>query len=160
MNVTDVYSGWTESRAGLGRGQAAVVQALEEIAQALPFRRLGIDTDNGSDFLKGHVWAGVRSSSRADDPTRKTTTPNIEQKNWTHVRKLMGWEGYDTAPAVEAMNDLYRHELRLRMNVFQPSVKLVRKGAGARLRRVYDAARTPQPWRACRSSRGVWIRSS
>ena len=58
------------------------------------------------------------------------------------------------------MNDLYRHELRLRMNVFQPSVKLVRKGAGARLRRVYNAARTPQPWRACRSSRGVWIRSS
>src|SRR5437879_11118896 len=83
--------GWTESRAVLGRGQAAVVQALEEIAQALPFRRLGIDTDNGSDFLKGHVWAGVRSSSRADDPTRKTTTPSIEQKNWTHVRKLMGW---------------------------------------------------------------------
>src|SRR5437762_7032750 len=43
LNVTDVYSGWTESRAGLGRGQAAVVQALEEIAQALPFRWLGIE---------------------------------------------------------------------------------------------------------------------
>ena len=56
----------------------------------------------------------------------------------------MGWERYDTAPAVEAMNDLYRHELRLWMNVFQPSVKLVRKvRVGARLRRVYEAARTP-----------------
>ena len=69
---------------------------------------------------------------------------HIEQKNWTHVRKLMGWERYDTAEAVEAMNDLYRHELRRWMNVFQPSVKLMRKvRVGARLRRVYDAARTP-----------------
>jgi hypothetical protein len=69
---------------------------------------------------------------------------HIEQKNWTHVRKLMGWERYDTARAVEAMNDLYRNELRLWMNVFQPSVKLVRKvRVGARLRRVYEAARTP-----------------
>jgi hypothetical protein len=60
------------------------------------------------------------------------------------VRKLMGWERYDTAEAVEAMNDLYRQELRLWMNVFQPSVKLVRKvRLGARLRRVYDAAQTP-----------------
>jgi hypothetical protein len=56
----------------------------------------------------------------------------------------LGWERYDTAQAVEAMNDLYRHELRLWMDVFQPSVKLVRKvRVGARLRRVYEAARTP-----------------
>jgi hypothetical protein len=60
------------------------------------------------------------------------------------VRKLMGWERYDTAEAVEAMNDLYGQELRLWMNAFQPSVKLVRKvRVGARLRRVYEAAQTP-----------------
>jgi len=60
-------------------------------------------------------------------PYKKDDNAHIEQKNWTHVRKLMGWERYDTAQAVEAMNDLYRQELRLWMNVFQPSVKLVRK---------------------------------
>jgi transposase InsO family protein len=147
LNVTDVYSGWTESRAVLGRGRAGVVAALEEIAQALPFRLLGIDTDNGSEFLNWHVgrWCVRREIQfTRGRPYKKDDNAHIEQKNWTHVRKLMGWERYDTAEAVEAMNDLYRHELRLFLNVFQPSVKLVRKArVGAGLRRVYDAARTP-----------------
>jgi hypothetical protein len=103
----------------------------------------------------------------------KKDDAHIEQKNCTHVRKLMGWERYDTAEAVEAMNHLYRHELRLWMNVFQPSVKLVRKvRVGARLRRVYEAAQTrcsacrppgraaPRRWRDCRLSKRAWIRSS
>ena len=147
LNVTDVYSGWTESRAVLGRGHAGIVQGLEEIAQALPFPLLGIDTDNGSEFLNWPVgrWCAHRQIQfTRGRPYKKDDNAHIEQKNWTHVRKLMGWERYDTAAAVEALNDLYRHELRLWMNVFQPSVKLVRKvRVGARLRRVYDAARTP-----------------
>jgi len=147
LNVTDVYSGWTESRAVLGRGQRGVVAALEEIAQALPFHLLGIDTDNGSEFLNWHVgrWCARRQIQfTRGRPYKKDDNAHIEQKNWTHVRKLMGWERYDTAQAVEAMNDLYRHELRLGMNVFQPSVKLIRKvRVGARLHRVYEAAQTP-----------------
>ena len=147
LNVTDVYSGWTESRAVLGRGQAGVVTALEEIAQALPFPLLGIDTDNGSEFLNWHVgrWCARRDLQfTRGRPYKKDDNAHIEQKNWTHVRKLMGWERYDTTQAVEVMNDLYRHELRLWMNVFQPSVKLLRKvRVGARLRRVYDVAQTP-----------------
>ena len=147
LNVTDVFSGWTESRAVLGRGQAGVVTALEEIAQALPFPLLGIDTDNGSEFLNWHVgrWCARRDLQfTRGRPYKKDDNAHIEQKNWTHVRKLMGWERYATTQAVEAMNDLYRNELRLWMNVFQPSVKLVRKvRVGARLRRVYDPAQTP-----------------
>ena len=147
LNVTDVYSGWTESRAVLGRGQVGVVAALEEIAQTLPFRLLGIDTDNGSEFLNWHVgrWCAQHDIQFTRGRLyKKDDNAHIEQKNWTHVRKLMGWERYDTAQAVEAMNDLYRQELRLWMNVFQPSVKLVRKvRVGARLRRVYEAAQTP-----------------
>jgi transposase InsO family protein len=147
LNVTDVYSGWTESRAVLGRGQAGIVQALEEIAQALPFRLLGIDTDNGSEFLNWHLgrWcARQQVQFTRGRPYKKDDNAHIEQKNWTHVRKLMGWERYDTGQAVEALNDLYRQELRLWMNVFQPSVKLLRKvRVGARLRRVYERARTP-----------------
>src|SRR6058998_3102119 len=68
----------------------------------------------------------------------------IEQKNWTHVRKLLGYVRYDAPAALQAINDLYRHELRLFQNMFLPSVKLVRKErVGARLRRRYDAPRTP-----------------
>jgi len=147
LTVTDVYSGWTEGRALLGRGQAGAVQGLEEIAQALPFRLLGIDTDNGTEFLNWQVgrWCAQRQIQfTRGRPYKKDDNAHVEQKNWTHVRKLMGWERYDTLEAVEAMNDLYRHELSLWMNAFQPSVKLLRKQrVGARVRRVYDAARTP-----------------
>ncbi len=69
---------------------------------------------------------------------------HIEQENWTHVRKLLGWERYDTQNAVAAMNDLYRQELRLWLNLYLPSVKLVKKvRVGSKLRRVYDAPKTP-----------------
>jgi hypothetical protein len=67
----------------------------------------------------------------------------VEQKNWTHVRKLLGWERYDSEAAVEAINDLYRQELRLWLNLYLPSLKLVKKvRVGSKVRRVYDAAQT------------------
>ena len=86
----------------------------------------------------------MRSSPAHSRPYKKDDNAYIEQKNWTHVRKLMGWDRYDTAEAVEAMNDLYRNELRLWLNLFQPSAKLVRKvRVGAKLRRRYDLPCTP-----------------
>src|SRR5438874_11476487 len=77
-------------------------------------------------------------------PTRRSSDLYIEQKNWTHVRKLMGWDRYDTPQAVEAMNALYRNELRLWLNLFQPSGKLIKKvRVGSKLRRRYDLPCTP-----------------
>src|SRR5207245_9974056 len=77
-------------------------------------------------------------------PYKKDDNAHVEQKNWTHVRKLLGWERYDSRPAVEAINDLYRQELRLWLNLYLPSVKLVKKvRVGSKVRRVYDAAQTP-----------------
>src|SRR6516165_11429735 len=105
MSPTSTAGG--RSRAVLGRGRVGVVQALEEIAQALPFRLLGIDTDNGSEFLNWHVgrWCAQHDIQfTRGRPYKKDDNAHIEQKNWTHVRKLMGWERYDTAEAVEAMN--------------------------------------------------------
>ena len=68
----------------------------------------------------------------------------MEQKNWTHVRKLLGWDRYDSPEAVEAINDLNRHPLRLWMNLYLPSVKLAKKvRVGSRLRRVYEPPQTP-----------------
>ena len=79
-----------------------------------------------------------------DSPYKKDDNAHIEQKNWTHVRKLVGYLRYDTPAAVAALNDLYRHELRLLQNLFLPSVKLRRKvRVGARLRRRYDPPQTP-----------------
>jgi len=124
-----------------------VRDALNQISTALPFRLLGVDSDNGAEFINWHLrrWCAKHDIQHTRGrPYKKDDNAHIEQKNWTHVRKLMGWERYDTPPAVEALNDLYRNELRLWMNLFQPSVKLVKKlRVGSRLRRVYDRAQTP-----------------
>jgi hypothetical protein len=77
-------------------------------------------------------------------PYKKDDNAHIEQKNWTHVRKLIGWDRYETPESVAALNDLYANELRLYMNLFQPSVKLIRTvRKGSRKVRRYDEPRTP-----------------
>jgi hypothetical protein len=147
LNVTDLHTTWNETRAVLGRGEVAVQEALDEIRQALPFRLRGIDSDNGSEFINDHLYRYCQAQEiqfTRGRPYKKDDNAHIEQKNWTHVRKLVGYLRYDTPAAVAALNDLYRHELRLFQNLFLPSVKLLGKErVGARLRRRYDAPRTP-----------------
>jgi transposase InsO family protein len=147
LNVTDIHTTWTESAAVLGRSEQAVQRALNEISGELPFRLLGVDSDNGSEFINWHLkrWCEQKDIQMTRGrPYKKDDNAHIEQKNWTHVRKLLGWERYDTHEAVEAMNDLYRQELRLWLNLFLPSVKLLKKvRVGSKVRRVYDGPRTP-----------------
>ena len=159
LNVTDIHTTWTEARALLGRGEEAVQRALNEIKEVLPFALLGVDSDNGSEFINWHLkrWCEQKHIQLTRGrPYKKDDNAHVEQKNWTHVRKLLGWERYDTHEAVEAMNDLYRNELRLWLNLFLPSVKLVKKvRVGSKVRRVYDAARTPlERVRACPQADG------
>jgi hypothetical protein len=147
LNLTDIQTGWVETRAVLGKSEVRVTGALDEIRRALPFRLCAIDSDNGSEFINHHLYRYTQrheiqfTRSRA---YKKDDNAHVEQKNWTHVRKIMGWERYDAQDVIEAMNDLYRNELRLMMNLFQPSVKLREKvRVGSRLRRRYDAPKTP-----------------
>ncbi len=147
LNVTDIHSTWTESRAVLGRGEEAVQRALNEIAGVLPFALLGVDSDNGSEFINWHLksWCErKRIQLTRGRPYKKDDNAHIEQKNWTHVRKLLAWDRYDTHEAVAAINDLYGRELRLWLNLYLPSVKLLKKvRVGSKVRRVYDGPRTP-----------------
>jgi hypothetical protein len=147
LNLTDIYSGWTESRALLGKSEIAVQQALAEMQASLPFPLLGVDADNGGEFINWHLkrWCdGQQIQLTRGRPYKKDDNAHIEQKNWTHVRKLLGWQRYDTPAAREAINTLYRQELRLWMNLYLPSVKLLKKvRVGAKLRRVYSPAQTP-----------------
>jgi hypothetical protein len=147
LNLTDIHTGWTESRALLGKGQEGVRQGLEEIQRGLPFDLLGLDSDNGSEFINWHLQRWCKQHQiqlTRGRPYKKDDNAHIEQKNWTHVRKLLGWERYDSPKAVEAMNDLYRQQLRLWLNLYLPSVKLVKKvRVGSKVRRVYDAPQTP-----------------
>lgn len=147
LNLTDLFTGWTETRAVMGKGQRGVVVALDEMAAALPFALKAIDSDNGSEFLNAHLLRYCKQHHLGftrSRPYKKDDNAHIEQKNWTHVRKLIGYDRFDSPRALVAMNDLYTGEWRLMMNLFQPSVKLqskVRKGS--RLTRRYDTPQTP-----------------
>jgi integrase-like protein len=147
LNLTDIHTTWVETAAVRGKSQAAVQAALEELRQALPFRLQGIDSDNGSEFINNHLWDYCQAQEiqfTRGRPYKKDDNAHIEQKNWTHVRKLLGYVRYDTPAAQEAIQALYRHELRLFQNFFLPSVKLLRKDrVGSRVRRRYDTPRTP-----------------
>ncbi len=147
LNLTDIYSTWVESRAVMGKGQIGVLNAMQEIEQTLPFKLLGIDSDNGSEFINYHLKAFCDQREiqfTRGRPYKKDDNAHIEQKNWTHVRKILGYLRYDCPKALDAINDLYRNELRWMMNLFQPSVKLVSKTrVGSKLKRVYDQPKTP-----------------
>jgi hypothetical protein len=147
LNLVDIHTTWTESLAVLGKAQLRVQQGLAEIRRALPFPLQGIDSDNGSEFINFHLVGYCKAEGiqfTRGRPYKKDDNAHVEQKNWTHVRKLLGWVRYDTDTAVAAINRLYRGDLRLLLNLFLPSVKLIRKQrVGSRTRRCYDAAKTP-----------------
>lgn len=147
LNLTDIDSTWVETRAVMGKSQTFVCQALDDIARALPFRLKGLDSDNGSEFINYHLLAYCRKNRielTRGRPYKKDDNAHVEQKNWTHVRRLLGWDRYDSPEALSLMNDLYTHELRLMMNLFQPSVRLKdKRRVGSRLCRTYDMAQTP-----------------
>lgn len=158
LNLTDLHTTWVETRAVLGKGQEGVRCAMETIRQALPFKLLGIDSDNGSEFINAHLYhycQALEIQFTRGRPYKKDDNAHIEQKNWTHVRRLLGYERYDSPTALEALNDLYVQELRLFQNLFLPSVKLQRKvRVGSKLKRVYDSPQTPFQ-RVCASKQAI-----
>ena len=147
LTLTDIHTGWTENQAVMGKSQAYVVEALEQIRKRLPFELRGIDSDNGSEFINHHLHdycqlLGIEFTRGR--PYKKDDNAHVEQKNWTHVRRLMGYLRYDSPRALATMNDLYGSELRFLQNLFLPSVKLMSKTrVGSRLRRRYDLPQTP-----------------
>jgi hypothetical protein len=147
FNLTDICTGWTETRAIMGKGEAGVVAALEEIRLGLPFALVAIDSDNGSEFINHHLvrWCNKHKITfTRSRPYKKNDNAHIEQKNWTHVRRIFGWDRYDTPAQCARMNALYRTELYQMQNFYQPCVKLIEKTrVGSKVRRRYDKAMTP-----------------
>lgn len=156
LDCVDIHTAWVERQAVLGKGQHGILQALTLIEGRLPFALRGLDSDNGSEFINAHLMAfcqrpgGHAIQFTRSRPYKKDDNAHIEQKNWTHVRKLVGWERYDTPAARAALTLLYA-DLRLFQNLFQPSMKLQGKERrGSRLIRRYDTPRTPlERVRAC-----------
>lgn len=147
LNITDLATGWTEEAAILGKAEARVKDAFHAIERDLPFPLLGIDPDNGSEFINWPLFRYCLSKKIAftrGRPSHKNDNAHIEEKNWTHVRKIVGYERLETDAEVRVLNELYRGPLRLYMNFFQPAMKLIEKTrVGGKLRRTYDTPRTP-----------------
>ena len=147
VNWTDILTQWGEHRIILGKGWEAVLQAFVSMRDAIPFDLLGIDSDNGGEFINVHLYKYCRLNHikfTRSRPYKKDDNAHIEQKNWTHVRQILGYLRYDTLQVICAINDLYENELRVFQNYFQPSVKLIKKiRIGSKVKKIYDAPKTP-----------------
>jgi cell fate (sporulation/competence/biofilm development) regulator YlbF (YheA/YmcA/DUF963 family) len=146
LTLTDVATGWTECLPLLHHDQESVIQALDRTRQLLPFPLLGLDTDNGSEFINAEVLAYCQREQitfTRGRPRQSNDQCFVEQKNGAIVRQVVGYERFVGEAAYRQLTELYR-ALRLYVNVFQPSMKLQRKQrAGSHVHRTYDAAQTP-----------------
>jgi hypothetical protein len=146
LDATDISSGWTETEAVRNKAQVHVFEALGQIRQRLPFQLLGIDSDNGSEFINGPLLRFCQAEKitfTRSRSGRKNDNCFVEQKNYSVVRRNVGYMRYDSDQEVELLNRLYGR-LRLYTNYFQPVMKLISKErAGARVRKSYDIAKTP-----------------
>jgi site-specific recombinase XerD len=146
ITLTDVATGWTECLPLLNRGREAVLAALQRARTLFPFPIQGIDTDNGGEFLNEEVTAYCEREQitfTRGRPYEKRDQCFVEQKNGVVVRQVVGHGRLVGEHASQQLAELYR-ALRLYVNCFQPSMKLVAKHIeGRKIHRVYDAARTP-----------------
>ena len=147
LNVTDLATGWSEEDAILGKAQQRVLGALQGIQGRLPFPLLGLDPDNGSEFINWQLFRYClehKIEFTRGRPSHGNDNAHIEQKNWTHVRKVVGYQRLETQGAADHLNALYRGPLRAYLNCFQPVMKLVEKvRIGGHVRRRYDVPKTP-----------------
>lgn len=144
--AVDVASGWTECLPVWGKWQEKVRQSVHHMRQHLPFPLLGIDSDNGSEFINQCFYRYCRDEKITFTRSRaykKNDSCHVEQKNGNVVRRFVGYDRYASKTAFECLGRVY-DLVRLYINFFQPTMKLISKTRhGARVHKVYDTARTP-----------------
>lgn len=147
LSICDIFSSWWEGEAVMGKGQQRALLGLDHCRKRSPFSWREFHPDNGTSLLNYAVYAYAQKEGlefSRSRPYQKNDNCFIEQKNSTHVRKVIGYLRYDTEEELDCLNDLYRNELRLYKNFFQPVIKLVKKErTGGKIKRKYDRAKTP-----------------
>jgi hypothetical protein len=146
LTVTDIATGWTENRSVPSKEAKCVLAALNDIASKMPFPILGVDSDNGSEFINVHLlqWCEKReiTFTRAR-PGNKNDGCHVEQKNWAVVRTVVGYHRYDTAAELLLLNEIWQLQSKL-TNYFYPQQKLMSKVRhGAKVSKKHDTAATP-----------------
>ena len=149
LTMTDILTGWTECRATWNKGSQGVMTQIQAIEAALPFPLRGFDCDNGSEFLNHHLVRYFsdhpgRPTFTRSRPYKKNDNAHVEQKNWSQVRHLFGYDRFENPKLVALMNDLYANEWSLLQNHFCPTFRLKEKSrVGSRYTRRYDPPETP-----------------
>jgi hypothetical protein len=149
VDGVDYATAWVEVRAMWGRGQAGTLAALQDMEAHLPFALLGLDSDNGGEFLNYHVMSWLQKRARPvfmtrSRPYKKDDNAHVEQKNWTHIRQWFGYERHDNPEVVELINELVKGPYGQLLNYFHASLKLEGKERKeGRVRRIYGQAQTP-----------------
>src|SRR3954468_24095168 len=149
LDGVDIRTDWTEQRAVENRGMHAVLAQIRDIEASLPFALLGVDSDNGGEFLNHHLVHYLQARERPVYFTRsrayhKNDNAHVEQRNWTHVRQHFGYERYDNPEVVPLINALCKGPLGQLQNHFLPTHKLSKKRrCGRRVVRIYGPAKTP-----------------
>jgi len=147
LTFTDISTQWTESIAVMGKAQIRIKEGLDDIEKRLPFPLKGIDPDNGGEFINWQLYRHCIERNiefTRGRPYHKNDNAHIEQKNWTHIRKLVGYKRLDKNHQKRLINDLYKNEWRLFKNFFIPNKKLIsKKRVGTKIIKKYDFPRTP-----------------
>lgn len=149
VDGVDYATTWVELRAMWGRGQVGTLAALRDVEASLPFDLLGLDSDNGGEFMNYHVLRWLQKRPRPvfmtrSRPYKKDDNAHVEQKNWTHIRQCFGYERHDNHEVVELINALAKGAYGQLLNYFHASLKLERKErTEGRLKRIYGVAQTP-----------------
>lgn len=146
LTCTDLATGWTDVTALLHRSQEAVSVAIRQMRHRLPFPLLGIDSDNGSEFINALLYRYClkeKITFTRSRPYKKNDQAHVEQKNWSVVRHTVGYDRWETEPELKLLESIYE-DLRLYINFFQPSFKLITKERiGNKTIKRYDPAKTP-----------------
>ena len=146
LTVTDIATGWTENRSLPDKTAKCVLAALNDIARKMPFPILGVDSDNGSEFINEQLldWCrGRQISFTRARPGNKNDGCHVEQKNWAVVRTVVGYHRYDTAAELLLLNEIWQLQSKL-TNYFYPQQKLISKvRSGAKVSKKHDKATTP-----------------
>lgn len=146
LTLTDIATGWTECLALLNRSESTVIAALKRAQRLLPFPLLGIDTDNGVEFINMELLTFCEQEHLTftrGRPRRSNDQCYVEQKNGNVVRQVVGYDRFTGELAYRQLTELYR-ALRVYVNCFQPSMKLqTKEREGSKVRRTYDQAQTP-----------------
>ncbi|MFH1968624.1 MAG: hypothetical protein ABIJ84_04515 [bacterium] len=147
LTTTDISSGWTEQSAVMGKSQEHINLGIDGARQRFPFSWKEMHSDGGTEFINAHLYrysAETNLDFSRSRPYKKNDNCLVEQKNNTHVRRLVGYLRYDTQEEQDILNDLYCNEQHFYKNFFQPQNKLILKERiGGKIHRVYDKAKTP-----------------